>query len=130
MLLKTCITRKWAQRETGSQGRPLRSLFLERTPRTWISDGAFFSRYNLGRCFKGSLVLQKKVKNRLNVQFPRLDALLVLVVIRVNMERKKLTSGELILYKWVQALLLVLTHLAPNYLLRRLKFSTFHRAEV
>ena len=83
----------------------------------------------MGRHLRGSLVPQKKGKDRLTVQFPRLDALLVLAVIRVNAEEKKLTLKELILRKRAQAPLLILTHPAPNHLLRKLKPSTFHRAE-
>ena len=103
--------------------------FPGKDTRTLTSDRVVFSRYNLGRHLRGSQVPQKKCKARLNVQFPRLDALLVSAVIRVNAEGRKLTLKGLILRKQAQALLLVLTHPAPNHLLRKLKPSTFHRAE-
>ena len=103
--------------------------FPGKDTRTLTSDRVVFSRFNLGMHLKGSLVPQKKGKDRLNVQFPRLDALLVLAVIRVNAEGKKLTLKELILHKRAQAPLLDLTHPAPHHLLRKLKPSTFHRAE-
>ena len=90
--------------------------FPGKDTRTLTSDRVVFSRYNLGRHLRGSQVPQKKRKARINVQFPRLDALLVSAVIRVNGEGRKLTLKGLILRKRAQALLLVLTHPAPNHL--------------
>ena len=90
--------------------------FPGKDTRTLTSDRVVFSRYNLGRHLRGSQVPQKKRKARINVQFPRLDALLVSAVIRVNAEGRKLTLKGLILRKQAQALLLVLTHPAPNHL--------------
>lgn len=103
--------------------------FPGKDTRTLTSDRVVYSRYNLGRHLRGSQVPQKKGKDRLNVQFPRLDAPLVSAVIRVNAEGRKLTVKGLILRKRAQALILVLTHPAPDHLLRKLKPSTFHRAE-
>ena len=124
-----CLTRAWGRGGEWLPGWASAKPFPGKDTRTLTSDRVVFSRYNLGMHLKGSLVPQKKGKDRLNVQFPRLDALLVLAVIRVNAEGKKLTLKELILHKRAQAPLLDLTHPAPHHLLRKLKPSTFHRAE-